>query len=425
MKLRASQTRTQKLKLSSTLRSWLPLLQANLDSLEEAIEPFVKENPFIEVKSAHEKSEGEFVKKPFFEQLSKNSVSQSIEALSISKKSLFEVLNEQINPPLFPTEISQKIAYEIIEHINQNGYFELDEQILLKLNITLDELEKVRKRFAYLEPVGVGAVDFKESFLFQLDDLDIEPSLYSKVKELILDFENLSSFSKDESYEDALRIIKKFHIPPAIEYLEEQIDIIPDIFVYENDGKIEVLINDSYYPEICIDTEGNDETSEYISQKIKDAKDLIDALEMRKATLYKIGLMIVEHQYEFFLGGAIKAMRLKDIAEDLDRNPSTVSRAISNKYLSCNRGVIALKQFFAAAIDEETSNASIKEYIKELVKFENQKKPLSDIKILQMVENQFSVKIVRRTITKYRKQLNIASSSERKKLYLLNANYAV
>lgn len=421
MKLRLKQTATQKLKLSSTLRSWLPLLQANLESLEDAIEPFVKENPFIEVKSAREKNEAQFAKKSFFEQIAKNSVSQSIEALSIAKKSLYEVLNEQINPPLFPTKISQNIAYEIIEHINYNGYFEFDEQILQKLNITLEELEKIRQRFAYLEPPGVGAVDYKESFLFQLDDLDIEPDLYSKVKELVLNFENLDKFAKSENYEEALRIIKKFHIPPAIEYLEEQIDVIPDIFVYENDGKIEVLINDSYYPEIVLDTEGNDETHEYISQKIKDAKDLIDALEMRKATLYKIGLMIVEYQYEFFLGGQIKAMRLKDIAEDLDRNPSTVSRAISNKYLSCNRGIIPLKQFFAAAIDEETSNASIKEYIKDLVKYENQNKPLSDIKILQMVENQFGVKIVRRTITKYRKQLNIASSSERKKLYLLQS----
>ena len=420
IKLRSTQTQSTKQKLSSTLRSWLPILQSNIESLKDVLEPFAEANPFIQIQPGNEKQDDKrFIKRSFFDQVSKNSVSDTIEALTLEHKSLYDVLYEQINPPLFPTKKSQDIAYAIIEQINEEGYYAPEESIAQKLGVSEEEVEKIRRRFGYLEPVGIGAIDYKEAFLFQLDDLDIDAQLYSRVKILIEEFEDLESKVQEEGFNEALAVIKKFRIPPAIEYFEEEVQIIPDIFVFESKGIIEVKLNDAYYPDIIIDVQGLDDTHDFVNQKIKDAKDLIDALEMRKATLYKIGLMIVEYQYDFFFGGAIKPMKLKDLADDLNRNPSTISRAISNKYLSCNRGVISLKQFFAAAIDEEVSNAAIKEYMCNLVKFEDQYKPLSDIKLLEMIESKFGVKMVRRTITKYRKQLNIAGSSERKKLYAL------
>ena len=183
---------------------------------------------------------------------------------------------------------------------------------------------------------------------------------------------------------------------------------------------ISVQINDDYYPEISIDTEGLDEKEAFVSSRIKEASELIDALEMRKETLYKIGLMIVEYQYDYFLGGDIKPMKLKDLADELGRNPSTISRAIANKYLSSPRGTVALKNFFATGFDEETSNAAIKEFLLELIKNEDHKKPLSDLKIQELIQAKFNIQIVRRTITKYRKILNIGSSSQRKKIYQIN-----
>lgn len=421
MKLRVSQTQTTKQKFSSTLRGWLPILQANLDSLIETLEPFVQENPLIHITSGCEIPEKKFEKKSFFQHVSKTSVSDTIEALTINKKSLFETLYEQINPPLFPTEKSQNIAYEIIESINSEGYFDLSflPDIAQKCAVSVGEIEKIRQRFAYLEPLGIGACDFKEAFLFQLYDLELEETLYQTVEKLIVNFETIESLSKEPLFHEALAIIKRFRNPPAIDFLEDEKEIIPDIFIDNLNGVIEVKLNDSYYPEVIIDTEGMDETHSFVSQKIKDAKDLIDALEMRKATLYKIGLMIVEYQYDFFFGKAIKPMKLKDLADDLGRNPSTISRAIAGKYLSCARGVIPLKQFFATALDEDVSNSAIKDYMLELVKNENKTKPLSDLKLLEMIEKQFNIKMVRRTITKYRQQFNIASSSERKKLYTL------
>ena len=416
MMLRQKQTLAPKIKLNQTLRSWLPILQSGLDELKETLEPFIKDNPFATIE--HKNLEKSEKKRNFFEQVSKNSVSESIEALSIYKESLYEKLVSQINPPLFPTQKSQDIAYKIIECLDDEGYFSYDDEIFAGFNE--GEVERVRARFAYLEPCGVGAKDLKESFLFQLSETEASNEIIECAKKIILNFENIEKLRKLKFYDDALKIIKKFKNPPAIEYLEEASQKVPDIFVLSTSSGISVQINDDYYPEISIDTEGLDEKEAFVSSRIKEASELIDALEMRKATLYKIGLMIVEYQYDYFLGGDIKPMKLKDLADELGRNPSTISRAIANKYLSSPRGTVALKNFFATGFDEETSNAAIKEFLLELIKNEDRKKPLSDLKIQELIQAKFNIQIVRRTITKYRKILNIGSSSQRKKIYQIN-----
>ena len=416
MMLRQKQTLAPKIKLNQTLRSWLPILQSGLDELKETLEPFIKENPFATIE--HKNLEKSEKKRNFFEQVSKNSVSESIEALSIYKESLYEKLVSQINPPLFPTQKSQDIAYKIIECLDDEGYFSYDDEIFADFNE--GEVERVRARFAYLEPCGVGAKDVKESFLFQLGEAEASDEIIECAKKIILNFENIEKLRKLKFYDDALKIIKKFKNPPAVEYLEEASQKVPDIFVLSTSSGISVQINDEYYPEISIDTEGLDEKETFVSSRIKEASELIDALEMRKATLYKIGLMIVEYQYDYFLGGDIKPMKLKDLADELGRNPSTISRAIANKYLSSPRGTVALKNFFATGFDEETSNAAIKEFLLELIKNEDRKKPLSDLKIQELIQAKFNIQIVRRTITKYRKILNIGSSSQRKKIYHIN-----
>ncbi|MGM9997394.1 RNA polymerase factor sigma-54 [Campylobacter lanienae] len=410
--MKLSQKLTTKAKLNQTLRSWLPILQASSDELKETLEPFLEKNPFAQIEP-NPKSRS----LNFYNDLYKTSISDTIESSIVYKESLYEKLYKQIDDRLFPSKRSKEIANLIIESISDEGYFEWDDKKFA--NFTKDEVERIRARFAYLEPVGVGAVDYKESFIFQLNDLCDDDEIYKLCVEIIENFENISKFTKRKNYDIAMNIIKKFKNPPAIEYMDNGMLVVPDIFVYDSDNGIEVAINDEFYPHIHIDTEGVDEKSEFVSSKIKEAKDLIDALEMRKSTLHKIGLMIIEYQYDYFFGGDIKPMKLKDIAEDLGRNPSTISRAIQNKYLSSKRGIVPLKNFFAAAAAEEVSNAAIKEFLLNLIKSENRLKPLSDEAILGMIESEFKIKLVRRTITKYRKMLNIASSSERKKLYAI------
>ncbi|BEG57942.1 hypothetical protein NHP21005_16300 [Helicobacter sp. NHP21005] len=187
--------------------------------------------------------------------------------------------------------------------------------------------------------------------------------------------------------------------------------------VFEEDGDISVQLNEGYYPKVVLEQDKIVADNGYLKEKLREARDLVDALQMRHQTIQKIGLMLVEYQYDFFKGGAIKPMRLVDLAEEFGYAASTISRAISNKYLACNRGVFAIKSFFTTALEGDVSNAAIKEFLLELISKEDKQHPMSDLKILELVEKQFGLKMVRRTITKYRKLLNIASSTERKKLY--------
>ena len=421
MALRTSQGVESKTKLSSTLRNWLPILHSSLGDLEEAMSPFVEGNPLIEVKSGYEENfEKRLPKKILYGQGAKNSQSEQIEALTIAKKSLYDILDEQMDGTLFPTPVSMQIAQSVIENLDEDGFFEGDiDALCQKLGVSEEEYERVRKRFAYLEPIGIAAKDVKECFLFQLDDASISDDAYSLALRIIDKLEDIHSFAKEKDFTEALNVIQGFRNPPAIEYFEDSNQIICDLMIYFNDdGGIEVKINDAYYPAITIDSNYGVE-HEYVTAKIKEAKSLVDALDMRRATLYKVGLMIVEYQYEFFTGGAIKPLTLKTLADEFGHNPSTISRAIANKYIACERGIFAMKEFFTTAIDEDVSNAAIKEFLASLVKDEAHEKPLSDMKLLTMIQDKFKVKMVRRTIAKYRKQLNIAGSSERKKLYVL------
>ncbi len=419
--LKARQSVQTKVKLSNTLRSWLPILHSGLNELEEIVQPFVQSNPVVEVSSGFEDTfTDKLPKKLLFTNVS-NSKTEQIEALTIQKKSLYDVLEEQLDAPLFPTPISQKIARYIVENLDENGYYDADEEdFCIRLDIDLVKFEEIRQRFIYLEPTGIGAKNITESFLFQLQSLDISDDVYSLAIKLVNNMDNIHIYKNQAYFQEAVRAIGRLNNPPAIDYLEDSAQIIPDIFIFFNDDDgIEVKLNDSYYPVIHID-ESYEVNHPFITQKIKEAKSLVDALQMRKATLYKIGLMIVEYQYDFFTGGDIRPLTLKTLADELGHNPSTISRAIANKYIACNRGTLAMKDFFTTAICDDVSNSAIKEYLVLLVKNESRDKPLSDMKLLKLIEEKFKVTMVRRTIAKYRAQLNIAGSNERKKLYQLN-----
>jgi RNA polymerase sigma-54 factor len=419
--LRVKQQVENKTKLSNTLRNWLPILHSSLSDLGEAMAPFVESNPLIEVTSGFEESFEKRIPKKIFSGGVSNSRTEQIEALTIQQRSLYDVLDEQIGKPLFPTPLSQLIAQHIIENLDEGGYYEGDSETFCHTHgINEEEFWKIQQRFLHVEPVGVGARDLKESFLFQLDSSAISDEAYTLACEMINDLQNMHTFSKEPHFQEAMKEIGKFKNPPAIDFMEESEQIVPDLVIYFNeDDGIELKLNDAYYPTIHIDNNYGVE-HEYVKEKIKEAKSLVDALDMRRATLYKVGLMIVEYQYDFFTGGAIMPLTLKTLADEFGHNPSTISRAIANKYIACDRGTLAMKEFFTTAIDEDVSNAAIKEFLQSIIKEESHKKPLSDMKILDMIQEKFKITMVRRTIAKYRKQLNIAGSSERKKNYQLD-----
>ena len=414
---------TVKNTLSATLKNWLPLLQANIRQLEVMINEQKYDNPFIEVESGFEEK-NEKIKKNIFEKSYRQHSSQEhIEKLTISSESLHDKLFAQIDKPLFPTPISQKIAHEIIFNLDEQGYFEGNNQeIADKLGVDAIQVEKIRTRFAQIEPSGIGALDYKESFKFQIEQMDLDAHIYELCMDMVEHLKDIYKFKKRPFYDEALKVIKKLKNPPAIDYFEQDIAVTPDLLIsWDKDPQtgeyhISLELNGSYYPKISIGAEKFKNDS-FVKQKIKEANNLINALEMRKSTLLKVGNIILERQYDFFRGGDIRPMKLKDIADELEYNQSTISRAISDKYIACDRGMIRIKDFFTTSLDSDTdvSNAAIKEFISNLIKNENKDKPLSDAKLLDMIQEKFGINIVRRTITKYRKQLNIGSSSERKR----------
>jgi RNA polymerase sigma-54 factor len=405
LKLRAS----VKNKLSNKLLGFLPILKSSFEEIDETVKGIEKENPFLNVR---------YKKFVTFSNYVQNSSTDTIEKTLLNDKSLYEDLKNQIlTSHFFPTQKSKNIALAILEDITNEGYFEGDEKLIAKeLEVEQKEVEKIRKRFSFLEPAGVGAKDMQEAFLFQLDNLELDEKLYLFTKEMIENFEYIENYQNEPLFKKGLHIIKELNIVPAQQYMNDEF-IIPDIIILNKDGNLDIQLNEEYYPEISIKEAKT--LDKFAKEKLKEAKTLIEALELRKSTLYKIALMIVELQYEFFLSGVVKPMRMQDIAQELGYATSTVSRAISNKYILCDRGLIPIKQFFSKAINEDTSSREIKNYIQTLVKNEDKNAPLNDEKITAKVNEKFGTKIVRRTVSKYREELNISTSRQRKREYRL------
>ncbi len=400
----------QKQNLNLSLKLWLPMLQTSIQDLESYLTNLSYENPFLEVTKS----------KDFYSNFTSNGTSgEFIESLAFYSKSLNDKVSEQIeNEALFPTPNSKKVALEILCDIDENGYFDGDiEKIAVTCNVYKEYVESIRQRFARLEPSGIGALDLQESFLFQLDSIDrkIDDELYNFTKKIIKDIAHVDKYASHHRFNDAKDIIKYFNNPPAIDYINDNVQVVPDFFVEINED-IEIKINNAYYPDIKVKNPFITK-NENIKEKLKEAKDLVNLLNLRKSTLYKIVLIIVEKQISFFVGGELRPFSMQEIAAELGFAESTISRAVSNKYIECNLGLYPLKFFFSNAVDKDLSSSQIKSYIKSLVDYEDKENPLTDETILEFIETKFGLKMVRRTITKYRKILDIPSSKERKKLY--------
>ena len=400
----------QKQNLNLSLKLWLPMLQTSIQDLESYLTNLSYENPFLEVKKS----------KDFFTNFTSNGISgEFVESLALYATSLNDKLSDQIeDETLFPTPNSKKVALEILCDINENGYFDGDiEKIAQTCNVYKEYVESIRQRFSRLEPSRVGALYLEESFLFQLDAFDrkIDDELYNFTKKIIKDISHIDKYASHHRFNDAKDIIKYFNNPPAIEYINDNVQVIPDFFI-EIGEDIDIKINNAYYPDIKVKNPFNTK-NENIKEKLKEAKDLVNLLNLRKSTLYKIVLIIVEKQISFFVGGELRPFSMQEIASELGFAESTISRAVANKYVECNLGIFPLKYFFSNAVDKDLSSSQIKSYIKSLVEYEDKEIPLTDESILEFIETKFSLKMVRRTITKYRKMLDIPSSKERKKLY--------
>ncbi len=405
-----------------SMQTWLPLLQCSLSDLDKHIQVITNENPCLEVQSGFEmpesSSSGSHNTFMEYQNHVSNASTDEIEWMSVSTESLYEKLDGQITAPLFPTPISQKIAKQIIFYINDEGYFEGDiKEVAAQCDVDVYKVEQVRQRFAYLEPIGVGAVDYKESFLFQLNDFDLDDELSLLLSAIITQFEDMEKFLTHARFHDAKEVLKHLNNPPAISYMEKELSVLPDIFIEFKGDELTIKINNDFYPNLIVNQ--IDKYDNFAKQKFKEARELVKLLDLRKATLYNIALVLIEKQYSFFMGSELKPLRLQDVADELGFNESTISRAISDKYLECERGVFSFKEFFSNAIGE-VSTSEIKHFLKKLVESENKESPHSDKYLHESVEARFGVQMVRRSIAKYRQELDIPAFKERKFLYKLS-----
>jgi len=409
----------QKQRLHLSMKLWLPLLQCPLHELEKHFRTLAEENPYLEVNSGLEIPEGSSRSTHEAFRDSRNHAYRSsgdpADWVSIATQSLYEKLEEQIEEPLFPTPISQMIARQIVSNINDAGYFEGEiEEIARRCDTTPSMVEQVRRRFAYLEPYGVGAIDYRESFLFQLNEFELDGELEHLLKDMIVHFESLQPFLEHPRFHDAKKVLRHLKNPPAIMYLPSEPPILPDLSVRIEESELTIEINHAVYPDLKVTGVGKEES--FAKRKLKEARELVRLLDLRKKTLYNITLVLIEQQYDFFRGGSLKPLKLADVARILGFNESTISRAISEKYLRTERGIYAFKDFFSNAIGQ-VSTSEIKSYLRKTISGEERENPYSDTLLHAMVQEHFGIRMVRRSIVKYRQELNIPSAKERKFLY--------
>lgn len=302
--------------------------------------------------------------------------------------------------------------------------------------LTFSVLEKALGIIQSLDPSGVGARDITECLLLQLRSKGSYPLAERIIEDFLGEmklrkFEAVSKKLKVSIAEvkEAFSVISSLEPYPGRQFYSGEIKyIIPDVIVEEEDGGFEVVPNNSFIPKLRVNSYfanlmqrgGSDKRIKgFVTEKVQRAKNFIHWIEQRESTLVRVTNAILEEQMDFFRNGPmyLKPLVLKDIAGKLDLHESTISRITSSKYVQTPFGVFQLKYFFSNTIpaygSREYSSTSIKEMIKDIVQNEKSKRQLSDQKIAELL-SQRGIKIARRTIAKYRKELNILPSNLRR-----------
>ncbi len=367
------------------------------------------------------------------------------ETYTASEKSLHDHLRWQSD--VFNWDEEQELlATYLIDDINEEGYLTTSlNDLLEEINLsqestyTLDVLASVLAIIQQFEPTGVGARDLQESLLLQLKNLPNNPFVVTAVQLITDNFDWLTLRDNkrikklygldDEELSQLLRLIQSLNPRPGRDFSSTQSEIIvPDLRIRRSKQGWLVELNANAFPRLAVNstyidlanTLNNSEESKKIKEQLIEARGLIKSIHSRGETLLRVGRFIVEKQHLFFEEGeqAMQPLVLREVADNLELHESTISRATSQKYMQTPRGTYELKYFFSTGVSqygsEDQSATSIKAHIKALIDQEDPNKPLSDNKLMGLLEEK-EISVARRTIAKYREALNIPSSSERKK----------
>lgn len=432
---------TQKLALTPQMEQSLSVLQMGTEELNQCIEEEVLSNPMLDYAKEPEKkevrrSQGEGIGYYSRKKTEDTDYQSYLNAIADEKSEDTE-LAEYLRMQLYTKKISprrQKIGEYLIECLEESGYLKMDMDELAKgIGLSKEELEREIRFMQTLEPCGVFARDLKECLLLQLQG---EEQMQRQARLLIEKY-------LDEIAQNKIPQISKqtglttAEITKTIQYIKEELEpvpgrgygcanrneyIYPDITVKEDEKGYRIILNKEKVHTLELNREylpmlgqvHSSEENKYLKEQYQKAKILLRNIGKREETLAAVAEAIVDWQREFFEKGkaSLKPMNLLDIAQELDVHESTVSRAVRDKYLECRWGIFELKYFFSNKTSDG-NNCNVLTCIQEIIRNENKQKPLSDAKIAEQLEKK-GIRISRRTVTKYREQMQIPNTQMRK-----------
>ena len=392
----------QSLKLSQIMKLSINILKMSITELNNFIEKEISKDLSVSVELNYSNQENYDDEKE-----------AEINYLT-DEKNFFQILEEQLSYFKIETKIKKTCVF-IINNLNKKGYLELSKiEIKDILEVSDKELDEAFDIIHNLEPYGVGAYSLEECLKLQLkvknliDDklfLFIDNYLYllaDKKYDLIKEKLNIN----DEKLFIYIDIIKSLNPIPSRGYSVGKVKkIIPDIFVETKKDEVFYEINRASIPQINVKDKIND-------KYYKKLNEIVSCIEKRFETLDKIMEIIIREQKSFFIsqGKETNTLKISDVASELNLSPSTVSRAVKEKYIKTNFGIISLRKLFYLDSTVFLYQQKILEYIEN----ENKEQPFSDQDIVNLLEKE-GIKIARRTVTKYREKLGYKSSHKRKK----------
>lgn len=435
----------------------LPILE-----LEQVLKEEIEENPFLELEEDQKITENVNEKEINIDEIEKkeNELGELTDTYELSKVKEFENISRKSDKTPFENLISETeslqehllfqarldisddrlftLATYIISEIDEDGYFKGNIENLKQIENYIfsdEEIAHILERIKKYDPIGCGSKTIEECLISQLEVYYNNLPEINLIKRIIKeDLRNLAGEEnklkekynlEKEELEKIKEIIKSLDPKPGRNFSRSLDFIIPEAVITKVDEeKLDIEFNDSFIPRLRLKSEyiqaiTKNNTNKDLEDKIKKAKNLVLIVEYRKNLVKRIIEKIVEHQKEFFLGKQefLNPLLLNKLAEELEVTPSTVSRAIKDKYIQTPRGLFLLKYFFSrestSLIGEQISVDKVKKMIKEIIENEGDK-PLSDEKIASILANK-GIKISRRTVTKYRESMGIPPAFERKK----------
>lgn len=463
-----STTLTQTTTLSPIQIMTIKLLELPTLELEQRIQKELEENPVLDENIQTNETEDGTPKKVSLSEYSSNDPTPSYKLYVNNQSkdakpqyntfSVKESFQDSLIEQLRYRDLDKKtkfIAVFLIGSLDGDGYLRRDLQAVsndlafrFQIEADVEEIEKVLEIIQDFEPAGIGARDLQECLLLQLKDKEDGVSK-ENAKAILTDY--FDAFTKkhydkimsklgitQNELKDAIEQIVKLNPKPGGQlddsYVEQVSQVTPDFTLEEIDGNFIVNTTKFNMPELKINKQyaqmlestpanrAEKEAASFVKQKIDSAKNLISALKQRQNTMLSTMNAIVEFQKEYFRDGdetKLKPMVLKNIAEKTGLDISTISRVVNSKYVDTSFGIIALKSLFSEGLmtddGKEVSTREIKKILQESIDEESKSKPLTDEELVIVLSNK-GYKVARRTVAKYREQLNIPIARLRKEL---------